>query len=187
MPEKYERGDPTPILRSIEKAARILNARGIPVDLTKEMPWSGAPDYWRILNALHDTLWRMVFAKDAGKVTISSQVATELKAITYHEHTPLESTCHYICKEGPPTTFQARRQIPVGAFREAGEYIVTHTTDEEVDPEFIGVLIKASDRMLNTTENYEIARQALLQLFKETLAKTDPKVYDKFKGCLGNV
>lgn len=55
--EGYETGDTSPIIASIFKAARILRARGVHVDLEKEMPRSGAPDYWITLRALHDCLW----------------------------------------------------------------------------------------------------------------------------------
>ena len=54
--------DPTPIIRSIYKAAAILRGRGIYIDLDKELPWSGAPDYWSILRALYDCLWCKVRA-----------------------------------------------------------------------------------------------------------------------------
>jgi len=64
MTEKYPRGDPTPIIRSIEKAAKILRARGIYIDLTKEMPLASSADYWLVLNHLHDDLWRRVYASD---------------------------------------------------------------------------------------------------------------------------
>ena len=64
MTEKYPRGDPTPIIRSIEKAAKILRSRGIYIDLTKEMPLASSADYWLVLNHLHDDLWRRVYASD---------------------------------------------------------------------------------------------------------------------------
>lgn len=64
MAEKYPRGDPTPIIRSIEEAARILRARGVKIDLTIEMPHAGDLDYWYHLNKLHDKLWRMVYANN---------------------------------------------------------------------------------------------------------------------------
>lgn len=203
MAEKYPRGDPTPIISSIEKAAKILRARGIIIDLTKEMPHAGDPDYWYHLNKLHEKLWSMVYAgttktqnctvthiHDDGDATLNcdgvEHVATT-EGKLYREISDLEITCHRLCKEGPPITLHTRRLIPEDVLGEIGKYVVENTKEVDVDPLFVDVLVKSSDRRVNITENYEAARKELLTLFKETLEKMDPGIYDKFKGCLHEV
>jgi len=54
--------DPAPIIASIEEAAKILRARGVKIDLVKEMPHAGDQNYWMELVHLHEKLWSMVYA-----------------------------------------------------------------------------------------------------------------------------
>ena len=59
-PSGYTRGDPTPLIRSINKASDILRRRGIIVDTYLEMPRSGDQNYYYELVRLKKSLWAKV-------------------------------------------------------------------------------------------------------------------------------
>ncbi len=204
MTEKYPRGDPTPIMRSIEQAAKILRALGVNVELRKELPHASDQNYWQVLNNLHNKLWRMVYAKnpktadcevthvhDDGDTTLKcdgiEHVATT-EGKLYREISDIERLLVRLCKNGPVTNSHNRRLIPEYAINETEDYIISHTKNNpDVDPEFVSVLAKGSDRMMNKSDAYDAARKELLQLLNTTLAKSDPSMYDKFKRCLEEV
>ncbi len=194
MTEKYPRGDDTPISRSINEAVKILRGYGIFIDLTKEWPSQG-PDYWNNLRQLHDKVWRMVYAQrmpdckvtymhDDGDATLQcdgvEHVATTEGKI-YREVTVSEPelVLRRICKNGPLSDWRNRRMIPEEEIQKVGEYIVNHSTE---DPVSIGHLAAKGNRFENP--DYQSAREELVSLFRDALAKSDPALYDKYKRCL---
>lgn len=206
MNEKYPHGDPTPIIRSINEAVRILAAKGIFIDLTQEMPRAADQNYWNNLRALHDRLWTMVYAKnpstaacevthvhDDGDVTldcggVEHVATTEGKLYREISVSDPELSLRRICKNGPvagetPYARKNRRLIPEDEIKKAGAYIAENTRPDEVDPEFIQAIVLGSDRYTN--KDYESARVELLELFRYALAKSAPTLYDKFRKCLG--
>ena len=54
--------DTATLLQSINKAESILHGMGIYIDLNKEMPSSGSPDYFMVLRRLNSELWAKVYA-----------------------------------------------------------------------------------------------------------------------------
>lgn len=61
-PKGYTRGDPAPLIRSINQASDILRRRGYNIDSYVEMPRSGDQNYYNVLVHLKNTLWAKVKA-----------------------------------------------------------------------------------------------------------------------------